>query len=111
MFNARQSLIRKNPAAATETQKQDVERAKDKLVIDVKSMNAALDLIEEARVAWWNTDQKKKQRREWWEMGQSDKLGRLNAVNNRCDEMVAEMRALLGRFGKWTLGVEGILDD
>ena len=91
-------------------QTDDIRRAREKLILDVKSLFTAIDLIEEAREAWWNSEPKKQQRRQWLEELQTDKLARLNAVNNKCNDMIVEMRALLGRYGKWVLGVEESLE-
>lgn len=91
------------------------EAAKTKALSALKEsimlLSLGVNAIEEGQKTWWNEKAKKDQRRKLYEEGDTVKLGRLNAVNNKCGEMVNDIKLGLGRFLKWNLGFEGGLEE
>ncbi|KAH0360698.1 hypothetical protein KCU65_g9232, partial [Aureobasidium melanogenum] len=68
---------------------------------DVKTL---LELLEEERTTWWNG--KAKERQYWRETYQEDKITKINVVNNQTVEMIESLKARLGTFCRWSLGLE-----
>ena len=84
--------------------------AVDSLKNTVKLLDLQLLVLEQDRVQWWNSDNKKTQRRRWSEEGNTTALSRLQLLNNKVEWWIKEMRGLVGSFVKWRMGVENGLD-
>ncbi|KAG9692036.1 hypothetical protein KCU95_g8418, partial [Aureobasidium melanogenum] len=68
---------------------------------DIKTL---LELLEDERTTWWNG--KAKERQYWRETYQEDKITKINVVNNKTVEMIEGLKARLGTFCRWSLGLE-----
>ena len=89
--------------AVDKTRTKAYEALKDSIQI----LSLTMDCIEDARSVWWNEPAKKEQRGRLLEEGDSIKLGRMNAVNNACVQMIGDVRGALGRFVRWGMGMNG----
>jgi hypothetical protein len=82
------------------------------LLPTLRDINTLLELLEDERVKWWQS--KSSERKFWRETYQEDKLTGINVVNNKTVEMIEGLKAKLGTFCRWTLGlkdgVEGLED-
>jgi hypothetical protein len=77
------------------------------LLPTLRDINTLLELLEEERVKWWQS--KSSERKFWRETFQEDKLTGINVVNNKTVEMIEGLKAKLGTFCRWSLGMkEGI---
>jgi hypothetical protein len=85
-----------------------VGAAPESLLDLVRLVNSMLAEIEEQRLKWWTSPEKREQRRKL-EMDDCNqkKLSQLHAVNNKMVEMIEGMNAKVGVFVKWTLGMNG----
>lgn len=63
-----------------------------------------LTLIDKQREEWWAS--KKETRRKWAEEGAQRKLTGLQVVNLKAADMIGDMRAKVGVFCLWNLGVD-----
>lgn len=63
------------------------------------------------RTDWWNDPKKKAQRREWDEACDDKKLIAMHKINNATLGMIENMRAKVGVYVKWNLGVEDGIDE
>lgn len=70
----------------------------------LRDINTLLELLEDERVKWWQA--KASERKFWRETYQEDKLTKINVVNNKTTEMIETLKAKLGLFCRWTLGLE-----
>ncbi|KAF2835219.1 hypothetical protein M501DRAFT_999246 [Patellaria atrata CBS 101060] len=68
-------------------------------------ISLTLSKLHDERQAWWAS--KSAQRRAWEEAGEVQKLTRLQVVNQKTAEMIADARARVGAWGRYGLGLEG----
>lgn len=77
------------------------------LVPTLRDINTLLEVLEEERLKWWQA--KAPKRKFWRETYQEDKITKINVVNNKTVEMIEGLKARLGGFCRWSLGmVDGI---
>lgn len=72
-----------------------------------------LDILEKDRIDWWNSDKNKQRRRQWTEGAErSDRenMTKLQTINNDVNGMIQTASGQLGRFAKWTIGVQDGLE-
>jgi hypothetical protein len=74
------------------------------LLPTLRDINTLLELLEEERVKWWQP--KSSERKFWRETYQEDRLTGINVVNNKTLEMIEGLKARLGTFCRWTLGMK-----
>ncbi|KAG9563268.1 hypothetical protein KCU71_g3933, partial [Aureobasidium melanogenum] len=77
---------------------------KSSLLTTLRDIKTLLELLEEERIQWWNG--KAKERKYWRETYQEDKITKINVVNNKTVEMIESLKARLGTFCRWSLGLE-----
>ncbi|KAG9943535.1 hypothetical protein KCU85_g8604, partial [Aureobasidium melanogenum] len=74
------------------------------LLTTIRDIKTLLELLEEERTSWWSG--KAKERQYWRETYQEDKITKINVVNNKTVEMIEGLKARLGTFCRWSLGLE-----
>jgi hypothetical protein len=77
---------------------------KHPLLPTLHDINTLLEVLEDERVKWWQS--KAAERKFWRETFQEEKLTGINVVNNKTVEMIEGLRAKLGGFCRWSLGLE-----
>ena len=80
------------------------KNARSSLLSTLRDIKTLLELLEEERTTWW--DNKAKERKFWRETYQEDKITKINVVNNKTVEVIEGLRARLGTFCRWSLGLE-----
>ncbi|CAD0093527.1 unnamed protein product [Aureobasidium mustum] len=80
------------------------KNTKTSLLTTLRDIKTLLEVLEEERVTWW--DNKAKERKFWRETYQEDKITKINVVNNKTVEMIEGLKARLGTFCRWSLGLE-----
>ncbi|KAH0384614.1 hypothetical protein KCU92_g4350, partial [Aureobasidium melanogenum] len=88
----------------TKTAKNPSTTTKSSLLTTLRDIKTLLELLEEERIKWWNG--KAKERKHWRETYQEDKITKINVVNNKTVEMIESLKARLGTFCRWSLGLE-----
>jgi hypothetical protein len=78
--------------------------SKHPLLPTLHDINTLLELLEDERVQWWQA--KAAERKFWRETYQEDKITGINVVNNKTVEMIEGLKAKLGGFCRWSLGLE-----
>lgn len=78
--------------------------AKTSIFPTLRDIKTLLEFLEEERTTWWNG--KAKERQYWRETYQEDKITKINVVNNKTVEMIESLKARLGTFCRWSLGLE-----
>ena len=73
----------------------------------LRLLSTLLDQIESDRELWWTSPPKREQRRQLELECEQRKLSELHKIHNRVVEGIEGMRARLGVFVRWGLGVEG----
>ncbi|KAH0336130.1 hypothetical protein KCU81_g8724, partial [Aureobasidium melanogenum] len=74
------------------------------LLSTLRDIKTLLELLEDERTTWWSG--KAKERQYWREAYQEDKITKINVVNNKTIEMIEGLKARLGTFCRWSLGLE-----
>ena len=74
------------------------------LIPTLRDINTLLEVLEDERLKWWQA--KASERKFWRETYQEDKLTKINVVNNKTTEMIENLKAKLGLFCRWSLGME-----
>lgn len=77
------------------------------LLDELRLLATALDQLEADREAWWSTPDKRNVRKRLDLECDGKKLTELHKINNATKERIEAMRARLGMFVKWSLGMNG----
>lgn len=80
------------------------QNTKSSLLTTLREIKTLLEVLEEERTTWW--DNKAKERKFWRETYQEDKITKINVVNNKTVDMIEGLKARLGTFCRWSLGLE-----
>ena len=80
-------------------------------LMTIRDIFTMVGTLEEEREKWWTSPLKRSQRREWEERSENAKLVGLHKVNNSTNSMIESVKARLGGFVKWTLGIHGGLEE
>ncbi|EON66156.1 hypothetical protein W97_05399, partial [Coniosporium apollinis CBS 100218] len=81
-----------------------LDAARNSLGATLTTVLTQLTLIDKQREEWWAA--KKATRRRWAEEGAQRKLTALQVVNLKAADMIGDMRAKVGVFCRWNLGVD-----
>lgn len=79
----------------------------ESLLDTLRTLSALLETLEEDRITWWLSPEKKAMRKRLEEGGKTDDLTKLQKINNATSERIGAMEAKLGGFVKWSLGMNG----
>ncbi|KAK3678386.1 hypothetical protein LTR78_001683 [Recurvomyces mirabilis] len=92
----------KNEAASTNR-----ESIPEALLEILRLLAAAVESLETDRAKWWATPEKRELRRRLEADCGQKPLTELHKINNTTIERIETMQAKLGRFLKWSLGMDG----
>ena len=96
-------------AFATEKRSPKDVTAPDVLLELLRLLATVLEELENDRVQWWSSPEKREQRRRLEEECKQPQLTQLHKINNSTADRIENMSAKLGAFCKWSLGMNGSL--
>ena len=79
----------------------------DPLLEVLRLLSTALDELENDRAKWWSTPEKRDLRKRLDADCDQKRLTELHKINNTTRDRIEEMQVKLGKFLKWTLGMDG----